>query len=151
MLELPPRNRKKTPCKIVGVIDGDSLEVEGPPPTGYCTRATIAKVTDGDTVVVEVIKRFPVRLLDCWAPECRTRDKEEKKLGLAAKDRLTKIAKGKSATLFVPTSETGNVNELETMGRVLGHLWLEGETESLSEMQVKAKLASTKKGKTLGT
>jgi endonuclease YncB( thermonuclease family) len=121
------------------------------PPTGYCTNCTVVRIIDGDTVEVEIVKRVPVRLLDCWSPELRTKDQQEKLLGLAAKARLTELAKGKSATLFVPTSEAGNINDIDTMGRVLGRLWIEGETESLSEMQVKAKHASTKKGRTLGT
>lgn len=115
------------------------------PPTGYCTRANIVRVIDGDTIEVEIVKRVPVRLLDCWAPETRTTDKEEKLRGLASKARLTEIAKGKHATLYVPTSAAGNINDMETMGRVLGQVWVDGQEKSLSEMQVEAGHATVKK------
>jgi len=39
-------------------------------------------VVDGDTITVELKIPVRVRLLDCWAPETRTKDAEEKKKGI---------------------------------------------------------------------
>jgi len=44
------------------------------PSLGWTTRASIERVIDGDTLDVTICRRVRVRLLDCWAPELRTRD-----------------------------------------------------------------------------
>ena len=60
----------------------------------YEYEATVVKVIDGDTVDCDINlgfdtwvrgKRGRIRLWGVDTPECRTRDKEEKKYGLAAK------------------------------------------------------------------
>ena len=60
----------------------------------YEYEATVVKVIDGDTVDCDINlgfdtwvrgKRGRIRLYGIDTPECRTRDKEEKKYGLAAK------------------------------------------------------------------
>ena len=71
----------------------------------YEYRATIVKVVDGDTVDVDidlgfgiVLKDERVRIMGIDTPESRTRDKVEKKFGLAAKARL-KALLGKTTVL----------------------------------------------------
>ena len=60
----------------------------------YEYNAEVLRVVDGDTVDVLIdvgfstFKKERVRLYGINTPECRTRDLEEKKKGLAAKDRL---------------------------------------------------------------
>ena len=60
----------------------------------YEYHAEVLRVVDGDTVDVLIdvgfstFKKERVRLHGINTPECRTRDLEEKKKGLAAKDRL---------------------------------------------------------------
>ncbi len=58
----------------------------------YEYRVKIVKVVDGDTVDVDIdlgfgvwLKKQRIRLFGIDTPESRTRDKEEKKYGLAAK------------------------------------------------------------------
>ena len=63
----------------------------------YEYQATLDRVVDGDTVdcwidlgfKCQVHKRIRFYGLDTW--ECRTRDKEEKKKGLAAKARTKEL------------------------------------------------------------
>jgi micrococcal nuclease len=69
----------------------------------YEYRVTVVKVIDGDTVDVDIdlgfgvwIKDERVRIMGIDTPESRTRDKEEKVFGLAAKARLKE---GKEDTL----------------------------------------------------
>ena len=68
-------------------------------------RAEILRVIDGDTVDARVDLGFKVhynvrvRLHGINAPESRTRDKEEKIRGLAAKERLEQLVAGKTVTL----------------------------------------------------
>ena len=63
----------------------------------YEYKAVIDRVVDGDTIDVtidlgfSVWKKMRVRMEGINTPESRTRDLEEKKRGLAAKDRLKSI------------------------------------------------------------
>jgi len=67
--------------------------------------ADVLRVIDGDTVDVRVDLGFNVhykvrvRMHGINAPESRTRDKEEKIRGLAAKERLEQLIDGKRVTL----------------------------------------------------
>lgn len=106
------------------------------PPLGLTKACQIVGVVDGDTLDVEVRYVVRVRLLDCWAPESRTRDLCEKQRGQAAKLHLEALATpGAPAVLFVPGAATGELAELITLGRVLGHVWVEEDPRSLSERQ----------------
>ena len=71
----------------------------------YEYRVNIVKVIDGDTVDVDIdlgfgiwMKDERVRMMGIDTPESRTRDKVEKKFGLAAKARLKSLL-GKSCIL----------------------------------------------------
>jgi len=98
------------------------------PPLGWTTPARIVRVIDGDTVEVTIQRTLRIRLLDCWAPETRTKNLAEKALGIQAKEHLQAlIAKhGPNVRLHVPTESGGELAELLTMGRVLGRLHLPG-------------------------
>lgn len=96
-------------------------------------RVKIVKVVDGDTVDVDIdlgfgiwMKGERVRLFGIDTPESRTRDKEEKKYGLAAKEYLKeKLASG---TPILKTFKDG----VGKYGRILGEFWVE-ETAVESE------------------
>lgn len=67
----------------------------------YIYECKLEKVVDGDTIDVTfdlgfnvLMSNQRVRLAGIDTPESRTRNKEEKKLGLAAKARLKEICKG---------------------------------------------------------
>ena len=64
----------------------------------YEYRSSLVKIIDGDTIDVDldlgfavVLKKQRIRLYGINTPESRTRDKEEKKYGLAAKARLREL------------------------------------------------------------
>ena len=65
----------------------------------YEYKAIVERVVDGDTIDViidlgfKTWKKVRVRMEGINTPESRTRDLEEKKRGLAAKDRLAEILK----------------------------------------------------------
>lgn len=86
----------------------------------YEYKCKVIKVVDGDTVDVDIDLGFGVwlrgervRLFGIDTPESRTRDLEEKKFGLIAKDFLKK-ALGKEATLRTKKDGKGK------FGRILG-------------------------------
>ena len=88
----------------------------------YNYNAKLDRVVDGDTVDAVINLGFNVyikkriRLAGINAPESRTRNKVEKKLGIAAKERLIDILDG-AANCFELESQ-----ELGKYGRVLGRL-----------------------------
>lgn len=127
----------QTPARHVAVFPKQ-------PAKGYATECKIVRVIDGDTVVVEVKQSFHVRLLQCWAPESRTTNKAEKAKGLAAKEHLqTLVEQEDQGVLFIPLS--GDLTEAITLGRVLGYVWQKGSDKSLSQIQVDGGFATTQK------
>ena len=91
----------------------------------YEYRAHIIKVVDGDTVDVDidlgfgiVLSNERVRINGIDTPESRTRDKQEKKFGLAAKARLKSLL-GKTCTLKTQINKSGE-DMKGKFGRILG-------------------------------
>ena len=88
----------------------------------YNYNATCVKVVDGDTIDADIDLGFGVkikkriRLAGINAPESRTRNLVEKKLGLAAKDRLIEMLDGAANCFELESTELGKY------GRVLGRL-----------------------------
>jgi len=88
----------------------------------YNYNAKCIRVVDGDTIDAEIDLGFDVkikkriRLAGINAPESRTRNKVEKKLGLAAKERLIEIMEGAADCFELESQELGKY------GRVLGKL-----------------------------
>ena len=88
-------------------------------------RCKLRKVVDGDTVDVDIDLGFGiwqmnerVRIMGIDTPESRTRDKIEKKFGLAAKAKLKSLL-GKTTVLKTTINKKG-VDMKGKFGRVLG-------------------------------
>lgn len=116
-----------------------------PPEPQWTTTGTVTKIIDGDTVDIEVKRVIRVRLLDCWAPESKIdsrispeKQQAEKTAGLKAKQNLATLALNKPVILSVPIDPSGDLMKSTSMGRVLGRVWLSGDTKSLSEHQVES-------------
>ena len=91
----------------------------------YEYRVNVVKVVDGDTVDVDIdlgfgvwLKDERVRIMGIDTPESRTRDKVEKKFGLAAKARLKSLL-GKQAILKTQVNKNGE-DMKGKFGRILG-------------------------------
>lgn len=88
----------------------------------YTYQCVIERVIDGDTVVVDIdlgfdvwLKGESVRLSGIDAPEVRTRDLDEKKRGLAAKEFLERLLPaGSKQTLISESFSRGKY------GRIVG-------------------------------
>ena len=92
-------------------------------------RAKVVRVIDGDTVDVDIDLGFGiwqknerVRIMGIDTPESRTRNKIEKKFGLAAKAKLKSIL-GKITVLKTTINKKG-VDMKGKFGRVLGDFLL---------------------------
>jgi micrococcal nuclease len=94
----------------------------------------VLKVVDGDTVDVDIDLGFSisytqrVRLAGIDTPESRTLDKAEKALGLESKKYLTDLLK--SAKQIVIRTE--KPDSTEKYGRILGWMFIDGESESVN-------------------
>ena len=91
----------------------------------YEYRVKIVKVIDGDTVDVDIDLGFGiilsderVRIMGIDTPESRTRDKVEKKFGLASKARLKSLL-GKTGVLKTQINKNGE-DMKGKFGRILG-------------------------------
>ena len=98
----------------------------------------VTKIVDGDTIDVVIDLGFDisfssrVRLAGIDTPESRTRDLKENALGLESKDYLKKRLE--LATNIVIRTE--KVNSTEKYGRILGWLYLDGETKSVNHEMI---------------
>ena len=126
-------------------------EPEKKPPHGIMTEGRLVKVYDGDTVELEFKYKVRVRLLDCWAPEIRTRNLKRKAAGLHSRNVLAhSIPSAKydinkntfyadePVHLYIPIEEARHLGEVFSMGRVLGTVYLVDEEQSISDKQVQA-------------
>jgi micrococcal nuclease len=93
-------------------------------------NAVLDRVVDGDTLDAiidlgfDTWKKTRIRFYGINTPESRTRDLEEKKRGLAAKDRLIEILQANDNKFILQSHGVGKY------GRCLGELYVEtlGET-----------------------
>jgi micrococcal nuclease len=65
-------------------------------------------------------------------PESRTTDKVEKALGLESKDYLKKYLKDAKSVVI----KTEKMNSSEKYGRILGWIYVNGDTESLNDKMI---------------
>ena len=91
----------------------------------YQYRCKIVKIIDGDTVDVDIdlgfgvwLHKERVRLYGIDTPESRTRDLEEKKYGLAAKQFLTNMLNDDGGIVLKTHKDAEG-----KFGRILGELW----------------------------
>ena len=90
-------------------------------------RCKVIKVIDGDTVDVDIDLGFDimlrderVRIMGIDTPESRTRDKVEKKFGLASKARLKELIGGKSGPILKTQINKKGEDMRGKFGRILG-------------------------------
>ena len=102
----------------------------------YTYKCKVVKVVDGDTIDVDIDLGFKVvltnqrvRLYGIDTPESRTRDLEEKKYGLLAKDYLRRAANA-AGGLNLKSHERGK------FGRILGSLYNDESGKSINEKMV---------------
>ena len=93
----------------------------------YEYNCNIVKVVDGDTVDVDIdlgfgmwLKNERIRLYGIDTPESRTRDKVEKKFGLASKARLKELIGGKSGPILKTQINKKGEDMRGKFGRILG-------------------------------
>lgn len=98
----------------------------------------VTGVVDGDTIDVDIDLGFSVsfsqrvRLAGIDTPESRTTDKAEKALGLEAKEYLKSKLKDAKEVII----KTEKPDSSEKYGRILGWLYVDGNTISINDQMI---------------
>jgi len=98
----------------------------------------VKNVVDGDTIDVVIDLGFDilfasrVRLAGIDTPESRTTNKAEKALGLEAKEYLKKHLKDAKSVVI----RTEKMDSSEKYGRILGWVYVNGESESVNNKMI---------------
>ena len=109
----------------------------------YEYRCKIRRVVDGDTVDIDIdlgfgvwLHKERVRIYGIDTPESRTRDLEEKKFGLMAKDFVKKFVKGDKRNIKSNIIlRTQKYDAKGKFGRILGDIIVDGTP--LSDIMIK--------------
>ena len=98
----------------------------------------IHKVVDGDTIDASIDLGFDIslekriRLAGVDTPESRTTDLKEKAMGLESKEWLKKKLEGAKDIII----KTELPDSTEKYGRIIGHLYINGEATSLNNQMI---------------
>jgi micrococcal nuclease len=98
----------------------------------------VENVVDGDTIDVlidlgfDILFASRVRLAGIDTPESRTKDLKEKALGLESKEYLKKALKDANSVVI----KTEKMDSSEKYGRILGWVYVNGDTESLNDKMI---------------
>jgi micrococcal nuclease len=98
----------------------------------------VENIVDGDTIDVlidlgfDILFQSRVRLAGIDTPESRTKDLKEKTLGLESKEYLKKHLKDAKSIVI----KTEKMDSSEKYGRILGWVYVNGDTESLNDKMI---------------
>ena len=98
----------------------------------------VENVVDGDTIDVlidlgfDILFQSRVRLAGIDTPESRTKDLAEKTLGLESKEYLKKYLKDAKSVVI----KTEKMDSSEKYGRILGWVYVNGDTESINDKMI---------------
>jgi micrococcal nuclease len=98
----------------------------------------VENIVDGDTIDVlidlgfDILFQSRVRLAGIDTPESRTKDLAEKTLGIESKEYLKKHLKDAKSVVI----KTEKMDSSEKYGRILGWVYVNGDTESLNDKMI---------------
>jgi len=98
----------------------------------------VENIVDGDTIDVlidlgfDILFQSRVRLAGIDTPESRTKDLKEKALGLESKEYLKNHLKDAKSVII----KTEKMDSSEKYGRILGWVYINGDTVSLNDMMI---------------
>ena len=99
---------------------------------------SITKVVDGDTIDADIDLGFDIsltkriRLAGIDTPESRTTNLKEKAMGLESKEWIKKALEGAKDILI----KTEKPDSTEKYGRIIGHLFINGQETSLNNQMI---------------
>jgi micrococcal nuclease len=113
---------------------------------------SVTKVVDGDTIDADIDLGFDIsltkriRFAGIDTPESRTTNLKEKALGLESKEWLKKTLEGAKDIII----KTEKPNSTEKFGRIIGHLFINGQETSLNTQMIDEGYALAYDGGTKG-
>jgi len=113
---------------------------------------SVTKVVDGDTIDADIDLGFDIsltkriRFAGIDTPESRTTNLKEKALGLESKEWLKKALEGAKDILI----KTEKPDSTEKYGRIIGHLFINGQETSLNNQMIDEGYALAYDGGTKG-
>ena len=99
---------------------------------------SVGRVVDGDTIDADIDLGFDIsltkriRLAGINSPESRTTNLKEKALGLESKEWLKKALEGAKDIII----KTEKPDSTEKYGRIIGHLFINGQETSLNNQMI---------------
>ena len=99
---------------------------------------SVGRVVDGDTIDADIDLGFDIsltkriRLAGIDSPESRTTNLKEKALGLESKEWLKKSLEGAKDIII----KTEKPDSTEKYGRIIGHLFINGQETSLNNQMI---------------
>lgn len=88
------------------------------PAEGVTAQVKVSRVIDGDTIEVEIVRRFNVRLLNYSSPELKTPEGELAKAELAER-----LKPGDNVHIFIPAFKAERLVDNTTFNRVLAYVY----------------------------
>jgi micrococcal nuclease len=113
---------------------------------------SVTKVVDGDTIDADIDLGFDIsltkriRFAGIDTPESRTTNLKEKSLGLESKEWLKKALEGAKDIII----KTEKPDSTEKYGRIIGHLFINGQDTSLNTQMIDEGYALAYDGGTKG-
>ena len=113
---------------------------------------SITKVVDGDTIDADIDLGFDIsltkriRFAGIDTPESRTTNLKEKSMGLESKEWLKKTLEGAKDIII----KTEKPDSTEKYGRIIGHLFINGQETSLNTQMIDEGYALAYDGGTKG-
>ena len=113
---------------------------------------SITKVVDGDTIDADIDLGFDIsltkriRFAGIDTPESRTTNLKEKAMGLESKEWLKKALEGAKDIII----KTEKPDSTEKYGRIIGHLFINGQETSLNTQMIDEGYALAYDGGTKG-
>ena len=113
---------------------------------------SVTKVVDGDTIDADIDLGFDIsltkriRFAGIDTPESRTTNLKEKALGLESKEWLKKTLEGAKDIVI----KTEKPDSTEKYGRIIGHLFINGQETSLNNQMIDEGYALAYDGGTKG-
>lgn len=93
------------------------------PPDGLSTQVKVSRIIDGDTIEVELVRKFNIRMMNYSSPEMNTTE------GKLAKEELAnKLKVGDNIHIFIPAFKADRLIDNTTFNRVLAYVYKQDKT-----------------------
>jgi len=130
---------------ILCIMDIACFSQAANPQAKIVVPCRIVEVVDGDTLTIEAKIRIRVRMKDCWADELHSHYPELRAKAQQSKEHLASIALNRNGLLQIDLNGVDRLDKLFSFGRIIGNVYLNNQTKTLAQRQVDAGYATATK------